>query len=127
MKRAILALLAGGLVFGVVFGAAAALDVDAGPLQSGGDTDLTCDDAIQVHWNVQWSNSADDYVIHKVNIGGVNEACNGSTVVVTLTDIGGNWAGQKTTTKTAGNNPQVDFAGVPKVSDIYDVHVAILN
>jgi hypothetical protein len=115
------------MVFGVVFGAAAALNVDANPLQSGGDTDLTCDDEIQVHWNIQWSNNDGDYVIHEVNIGGVNEACNESTVVVTLTDSNGNHAGQKTTTKTSGNDPMVDFLGVPKVSEIHDVHVAIIN
>ncbi len=129
MKRLIVALLVGGMVFGVVFGAAAALNVDANPLQSGGDTDLVCDDSgIQVHWNIQWSNSAGDYVVHEVNISGVDEACNGALIVVTLTDINGNWAGQKSTTKAPSPpDPKVDFLGVPKVSDIYDVHVAIVN
>ena len=128
MKRGILALLASMMVFGAMFGFAAALGVDATPLQSGGDTDLVCDDSgVSVHWNIQWSNSEGDYVVHVVNIGGVDEACNNAVVVVTLTDSNGNWAGQQSTTKTSGSDPSVDFGGSVKVSDVYDVHVAIVN
>ncbi len=131
MKRLIIALLVGGMIFGVVFGAAATLNVTANPLQSGGDTDLTCDDAIQIHWNIQWSNSEGDYVVHNVNVGGVNEAFNDSTVVVTLTASNGNFLAQRTTTKTASTNPQVNFGvgddSPVKVSDVFDVHVALIN
>lgn len=128
MKRLIIALLVSGMVFGVVFGFAAALGVDAGNLQSGGDTDLDCDDEIQVSWNIEWSNSDGDYVVHNVNIGGLNSACNGSDIVVTLTASNGNFLDQRTTHDIVDTDPpSVNFGGSEKVSDIFDVHVAIIN
>ena len=128
MKRAILATLASMMVFGAVFAFAAGLVVDAGNLQSGGDTDLDCDDEIQVSWNIQWSNAVDEYVVHNVNIGGLNSACNGSDIVVTLTVENGNFLSQRTTHDIVDTDPpSVNFSGTVEVPDVFDVHVAIIN
>jgi hypothetical protein len=130
MKRLILALLVSGMVFGVVFGAAAALGVTATPLQAGGETDLVCDDSgVDLSWNVQWNNAVSDHVVGSVQVGSVDEACNGSTVLITLTK-NGNWYGQASTTKVASTDPSVSFGGgasTKLASDITDVHIAIFN
>lgn len=44
MKRSIIALLVGGLVFGTVLALAASLIVQGGTIQGGTDTDLICDE-----------------------------------------------------------------------------------
>ncbi len=126
MKRLILALLVSGMVFGAVFGFAAALGVDAGNLQSGGDTDLDCDDEIQVSWNVEWSNSEGDWTIHVVRIGGLNSACNGEDIIVVLTADNGNFIEDEITCNVVDTDPpSVDFGGSATVSEVFDVHVAI--
>lgn len=132
MKRAILAVLASMMVFGVMFGFAASLVVDAGNLQSGGDTDLDCDDEIQVSWNIEWDNAVDEYVVGVVRIGGLNSACNGSDIVVTLTAFNGNFLAQRTTHDVVDDPaPSVDFKtgdnSPVEVPDVFDVHVAIIN
>jgi hypothetical protein len=126
MKRAILAFLASLMVFGTVFGFAAALGVDAGNLQSGGDTDLDCDNEIQVHWNVEWSNSEGDWTVHNVNIGGLNSACNGEDIIVVLTAENGNFIEDEITCNVVDTDPpSVDFGGSATVEEVFDVHVAI--
>ena len=131
MKRFILALLVGGVVFGTVFAVAATLFVDGRMLQAGSDTDLICDDdpaGVQVWYNVIWDAGLEKHVVDKVSIGGINEACNGATVNVVLTDIGGANIGQASATKNPqppAGNPQVDFSPNVPVEDVYDVHVAI--
>jgi hypothetical protein len=111
MKKLLIALVVGGALFGASFGAAAALNVNANTLQAGGDTNLVCDSSgVGVSWNIQWSNAVGDYVIGSlVHVTGVDEACNGSSVVVTLTDINGNYLDQKTTIKAPATDPTVDF------------------
>ena len=130
MKRIILALLVGGMVFGAVFAAAATLVVDGRMLQAGSDEVLTCDDpgGVQIWYNVIWDAPANDYVVDTVSIGGVSEACNGATVKVGLTALNGDLIREASTTKAAippAGNPKVDFIPDVLVKDVYDVHVAI--
>ena len=67
-------------------------------------------------------------MVHNVNIGGLNSACNGSDIVVTLTVQNGNFLAQRTTHDVVDTDPpSVNFSGTVEVPDVFDVHVAIIN
>ena len=73
MKRTILAVLAGAMVFGTVFALAAALDVTGGTIQAGSDTDLACDeDGVQV---LGWNLDTNTTLVDSVRIGGIDQGC----------------------------------------------------
>lgn len=73
MKRIILAVLAGAMVFGTVFALAAALDVTGGTIQAGSDTDLVCDeDGVQV---LEWNLDTNTTLVDSVRIGGIDQGC----------------------------------------------------
>ena len=125
MWRPVLAVAAVALLATSAFGFAAPLNVVAGNLQSGSDTSLTCDDEVQVSWNVQWSNTLDTMTVHNVNIGGISGACQPTdVVVVTLTDSVGNFLAQLNTTVAS---PSVNFGGSVAVPAVYGVNVSIIN
>jgi len=81
MKRIILALAVGCAVFGVVFAAAAALNVNGGTLQAGTDTDLTCTDApVQINWKTM--TSGQDFVVIGAEVVFTDERCAGQKVLI---------------------------------------------
>ncbi len=88
MKRLIVALLVGGVMFGTVFAVAAALNVGSGTIQAGGVTDLRCDEngvGVEAGW--AWSNEAEAYVVTGIMISDIDESCD--YINVTLTNIDG--------------------------------------
>jgi len=126
MKRFILALLVGGAVFAAVFAAAAALNVNAGVLQSGSDEDLTCDtDGVQVYYQDGWQSSLDDFGITAVVVAGISDQCDGKLVEVVLTDNAGNWLASGSGTFTKPSNVTATMSPVVAAKDVYDVHVII--
>lgn len=95
MKRYLVALASAGLVGGVVLGSAAALNVDGGVVQSGQDTDLTCQDSpVNVvqrsEFDVQEPFSTGPRVTN------VDSSCSGENLVVTAFDDAGTQLGQAT-------------------------------
>lgn len=77
-KLAVLAVLA--LVLVAAFAAAATLDVGGGAIQFGEDTDLTCDDAVQV---AGWGLETDDGLVYFVRIGNIAmPECSGNAMFV---------------------------------------------
>ncbi len=128
MKRLIVALLVGGMVFGVVFGAAAALNVTANALQAGSDEILICDaDGVQVTYRDGWSGSpVNDFTIDAVVVAGINSACDGLLLEVVLTAQNGNWlASGAVPNLSSSPNPVVTMGTPPLASAVYDVHVII--
>lgn len=90
MNKLLIALLAGGVIFGGVFALAAGLDVSSQSLQSGTDS-VICDtdEAVDVSYNVSFSTEVDDYVVDSITVDGIDGACAGETVAVTIvTDSG---------------------------------------
>jgi len=71
------------LVFGAVFAAAAALNVNGGVIQAGSDNTLQCDlDGVKV---LGWGLELDDGLVHFVRIGNIdNVACAQADLFVTL-------------------------------------------
>jgi len=126
MKRLIVALLVGGAIFGAVFAAAAALNVDAGFLQAGSDDTLVCDaDGVQIFYQDGWSSALDDFAITGVVVAGIDDTCDGKLVEVVLTDVNGNWLASGATTIPVVGNATVDTSPDVLASAVYDVHVII--
>jgi hypothetical protein len=83
MKRFIIALVVGGAVFGVVFAAAAALNVSGSTLQSGSQTDLTCtDEPVVVKWKTMVSGP--DFKVAGAEIQFADTSCDGQKVLLSL-------------------------------------------
>jgi hypothetical protein len=87
MKRFVIAILAGVMVFGAVLGSAAALEVNAGVIQAGSDGVLTCTDAATV---TSYGYETDDQSVSFLRVQ-VDEPCVGGTVMfVVVKDAAGN-------------------------------------
>lgn len=136
MKRFIVALMVGSMLFVVAWAAAASLGVDGGVLQAGDDDVLKCDaDGVQIYFRsdggpgVQWDEGANDFMVHSVVVGGVNDACDGLVLKVVLTDkLGDGIANGSVTIVTPippNPNPVVPISPHVLASDVYDVHVLI--
>ncbi len=86
MKRTIIALLVGGLVFGTVMALAASLSVEGGTIQAGSDTDLQCDDGgVDVDG---WGLETDDGLVYFVRIHNIDPACSSNDLFVNITGTG---------------------------------------
>lgn len=86
MKRTIIALLVGGLVFGTVLAVAASLTVNGGTIQAGSDTDLQCDEgAVRVDG---WMLETDTGMVIGVRIHDIDEACSSNDLFVNITNNG---------------------------------------
>ncbi len=89
MKRLIVALLAGAMVFGAVLGLAASLDVSGGSVQVGSDNTLQCDpDGVSVSYNIDYNG-----VVTSVQVNGIHDDCAGDRLVVILKNGVGNMFG----------------------------------
>lgn len=92
MKRLIVALLVGGMVFGTVFAVAASLGVDGGFLQAGTEDDLDCDDdGVTLKWKTMVSQA--DFKVAGVEVYDINAACIGGKVLVALQSAPGSQVG----------------------------------
>lgn len=106
MKRILIALLVGGALFAVAYGAAASLGVNGGVIQGGQDLNLVCDDNGIYVWAYGLNTYAVLEGVESVKIKGVSSACNGARIMgrvqLTYSDYGVNatWA------YTSGKGPE---------------------
>ena len=134
MKRSIIALLVGGMVFGTVLAIAASLSVEGGTIQAGSDTDLRCDTTgVRVDG---WGLETDDGLVYNVRIHDIDAACAGDDLFVNITKWGTKIAGGSAEPIPADgavgdNDPDLNELGV-KVSftpqlakDITDIEIFI--
>ncbi len=87
MRRTLYALLAAGLVLALAYGAAASLTVNGGVLQAGSDDNndqsFQCDtDGVSVSYTTVWDSNQNQYIVDKVKVDNINQACNGYLVKV---------------------------------------------
>jgi opacity protein-like surface antigen len=84
MKRMLAALLVGASVFSLAFAAAAALNVDASVIQSGGDVDVTCQTGqVTIGYETLVSGHG-EFAVSGIKFSGLEETCEGMTVAVSL-------------------------------------------
>jgi len=132
MKRLIVALMVGGVLFATAWAAAAGLIVDGGTLQAGGDDVLECDaDGVQIYFRsdggpgISWDEAENDFMVHSVVVGGLDSSCNGLVLRVVLTAENGDAISEGEMNPIVVNgNPVVDVDDVA-ASAVHDVHVLI--
>lgn len=84
MKRLLFALIAGAMVFTVAFASAAALQVNANVIQSGGDIDVTCQTGpVTVGYTTLVSGNG-EFAVDGITLSGLDQSCAGLTVAVSL-------------------------------------------
>ena len=123
MKRIIVALAAGSMVFAVAFGAAATLGVTGGTIQAGVDSTLYCDnDGVQV---LGWGLETDDGKVYSVRLGNVDADCVGNDIFVRISNGAGTLIGPAFSATIAGSTVTVPFSPALDASVIEDIHVYI--
>jgi hypothetical protein len=132
MKRTVVALVAGLLVFGGVYGFAASLGVGSDTLGAGSSAVAACQaGTLNVSYNPGYNPAAPaGYRTTTVNVGNIDTsagACGAKAIRVTLTGPGASNASlaeQTGTTPSIGTSMSFSFGGV-SASDVTGVHVVI--
>ena len=132
MKRGLVALLMGGVIFAGIYGLAASLGVSSGTLGAGNSTVAACQTGtVAVSYSASYSATATaGYRATTVTLGNLDTlttACGNKAVSVTLTGPGASNAALATvtdTTPTTGTSMNITVSGV-SASDVTGVHVLI--
>ena len=132
MKRAMVALAIGGVIFGAIYGLAASLGVTSDTLGAGSSTVVACQaGALNVSYAPTYSASATaGYRATTVTVNGLDTAgtaCGTKAIRVTLTGPGASNASlaeQTGTTPSTGTTMAFTFSSV-SASDVTGVHVTI--
>ena len=97
-KRALIAILAGLVVFAGVFAMAASLGGVTSTKVGADNTAVTsCDtDGVTTSYATAWDATDKRYEVTSVTVGNVNDACDGETLSVSLTDASGAQIGSGT-------------------------------
>ena len=90
-KRVLLAMLAGLMVFAGVFALAASLGgITSDKVGADNTTVASCDtDGVSTSYATAWDATDKRYEVTSVTVSGVNDACDGQTLNVSLTDSTG--------------------------------------
>ena len=98
MKRTLIALGAGLTVFAGVFAMAASLGgITSSRVGADNTAVASCDtDGVTTAYATAWDATDKRYEVSSVTVGGVNDACDGHTLAVSLTDTSGTQIGSGT-------------------------------
>ena len=98
-KRVLLAMLAGLMVFAGVFALAASLGgITSDKVGADNTTVASCDtDGVSTSYATAWDATDKRYEVTSVTVSGVNDACDGQTLNVSLTDSTGAQIGSGST------------------------------
>ena len=132
MKRALTALLVGGVVFATVYGFAASLTVTSDSLGAGTTSVTACQStAVNATYAPTYQSGLPAYEATTVTVNGLDETgpkCGGKAIRVTLTGPGASNVSLSEQTATlptgAGTTQAFTFTGV-RASDVTGVHVVI--
>ena len=128
-KRTVIAILAGLLVFASVFALAASLGgVTSGKVGADNTTVASCDtDGVTTSYATAWDATNKRYSISSVTVSGVNDACDGETLSVSLTDASGTQLGSGTLSipTSAATAFTVAMSPTPSAKLTEGVHVLI--
>lgn len=128
-KKIIIGLTTGVTVFGATFAMAAGLGgLTSGKIGAANATVAACDtDGVTSSYTSGWDATDGRYEISTVTVGGVNDACDGQTLSVTLTGTGGASVGSGSITipTAAATSVAVSASVPPAAADVTGVHVSI--
>jgi hypothetical protein len=129
MKRTLIAMIAGLVVFGGTFAFAASLGtVTTGTVGASGAVVASCDtDGVTTSYgSPTWSATNKRYEVSTVNVTSINAACNGDTIKVTLKDTTGASLGEATGSVAAGA-ASLSFASGVSALSVVGVDVVIAS
>ena len=128
-KRALIAILAGLVVFAGVFAMAASLGGVTSTKVGADNTAVTsCDtDGVTTSYATSWDATDKQYEVTAVTVGNVNDACDGETLSVSLTDSTGSQIGSGTLTipTSAATSHTVTLTTAASAKLTEGVHVLI--
>lgn len=129
-RRFLFAALAALTIFGAVYGFAATLNVGANTLSAGNAAVASCQASGTPTgtYSVAYDASLPGYKVSQVTVTGVDPACNGKTVAVTLTGASDASLGSGSVTySSAGSNTTAVISSLPAIAAtaVTGVHVAI--
>ena len=129
MKRILVSVLVGAIVFGGVFAAAATLNVTSDSTQAGSGSVGQCDaDGVTVSYGTPSFTGGTGYTLTQVTVAGVSASCAGKTLYVTLADVSNGALQSQSTSIPASSPPSsytLTFSGTATVASILNAHVAI--
>jgi hypothetical protein len=127
MKRLVGAILAGLLIFGLVLGAAASLNLTSDSLGSATTTVAACQaGALNATYTSTYSAAAPGYTVGTVTITGLAATCYSKPYKVTLSGAAGVSLGETTgTTPGAGTTIVVTFAPAVNAASVTAINVVI--
>lgn len=123
MKRVLLAITVGLSVFGMVFGLAAGMDVDAGALGAGTSTVGACDaDGVSVSFGLA---AGDVTNISEVTVAGIHADCAAQSMSVELTDASTALITETVAVQAGGGDQVVTLSSLVAAADVTGVNVTI--
>jgi len=123
MKRLMVALLVGGMVFGTVFAVAASLNVSGGVTQAGSVASLTCDaDGVTVEG---YGVELDDLSGHFLKVSGIDAACEGYELAAQIQLTGGGKFNIVKVIPAGGGTLSISFPSPVPLADIVGVNLVI--
>jgi len=129
MKRTFIAVCAGLIVFAGVFAMAASLGgITSNDVGADNTTVASCDtNGVTTSYATGWDATDQRYEITSVTVGGVNDACDGDTLSVSLTNSAGAQIGSGTLTipTSAATSHTVTMSTAPSAQLTTGVHVLI--
>jgi hypothetical protein len=126
MKRFLIALGLGAVVFGGIFGLAAGLNVSSTTLGAGNATVASCQTSgtIGTTYAPAYSSTIPGYDAVSVTLSGIHANCNGKSYKVTLTGAADAALGTEATGTVSGTSANLTFTGV-EAAEVTGVHVTI--
>jgi hypothetical protein len=130
MRRKLFAIIASLGVFGAALAMAASLGgISGGSLGADSTVVASCDaDGVTTSYTTSYDDTAGEYVVTSVTVGGVANACDGKSISVTLSRSNGTAAGSGTTAipvDGASTSVTVTLSSAASAENASNVHVLI--
>jgi len=131
MKRIVIAVIVGLVVFGGTFAFAASLGgINTGSIGDSATVVASCDtDGVDASFaSPSWDTApgTPDYGVGQLDLSNIDTACAGDTIKVTLMDSGGASLGEATTTMAASPATTASVTFSPKVSAASVEHIEVV-